>query len=117
MYQGVLFFHIFGYRFPAVLALPAAQVPLDHDFLKKDPFGTRRERSPQTVASKFSTGASKSLYQARPRTVAIPKKVPRASHLARCPSCIDLHDETTSTNLELEIYLRILVYVVIYDSG
>ena len=33
------------------------------------------ERSPQTVTSKVSTGASKSLYQARPRTVAFSKKV------------------------------------------
>ena len=31
------------------------------------------ERSPQTVTSKVSTGASKSLYQARPRTVAFLK--------------------------------------------
>ena len=33
-----------------------------------------RERSPQTVMSKVSTGASESLYQARPRTVAFSKK-------------------------------------------
>jgi len=42
----------------------------------------RREPSPQTVTSKVSTGASKSLYQLRPRTVAFsikgnPKPSPR----------------------------------------
>ena len=31
------------------------------------------QRSPQTVTSKVSTGVSKSLYQARPRTVALSK--------------------------------------------
>ena len=41
---------------------------------QKDPFDSRRERSPQTVTSKVSTGASKSLYQARPRAVAFPQK-------------------------------------------
>ena len=37
-------------------------------FKKPNPF----ERSPQTITPKVSTGASKSLYQARPRTVAFP---------------------------------------------
>ena len=42
--------------------------------LKEDPFDFRRERSPQTVSSKVSTGASTSLYQARPHTVAFSLK-------------------------------------------
>ena len=36
----------------------------------KDPFDSRRERSPQTVTSKASTGTSTRFYQSRPRTVA-----------------------------------------------
>ena len=42
--------------------------------ISKDPFDSRRERSPQTVTSKVSTGASKIVYQTRPRTVAFPRK-------------------------------------------
>jgi len=38
-----------------------------------------RERTPQTVTSKVSTGASKSLYQARPRSVAFPPKIARVA--------------------------------------
>ena len=41
--------------------------------VKKDPFDSRRERSPQTVTSKVSTGASKKMCQSRPRIVAFSK--------------------------------------------
>ena len=49
---------------------------------KKDPFNTRRDRSPETVTSNGSTGASKSVYQARPRTVAFYKKAGRPNALS-----------------------------------
>ena len=46
-----------------------SEVPLYPGHLR-GPFDSRWERSPQTVTSKFSTGASKCLHQARLRTVA-----------------------------------------------
>ena len=45
-----------------------------------------RERSPQTVTSKVSTGVSKSLYQARPRTAAFSRESAWHHPFARtCP--------------------------------
>jgi len=50
-------------------------------------FDSRLERSPRTVTPKVSTGASKSLYQARPRAVAFSKNRDcRAASLTRQPS-------------------------------
>ena len=43
------------------------------------PFDSRRERSPQTVTPNVSTGASKKMYQARPRIVAFSKNIVTAS--------------------------------------
>ena len=48
---------------------------------KHDPFDSRWALSPEIVTSKVSTGASKSVYQARPRTVTFPKKAGRANAL------------------------------------
>ena len=60
---------------PLQIALPPPKTRSSHwttkkNNAKKDRFDSRRDRSPQTVTSKFSTGASKSMYQACPRTVA-----------------------------------------------
>ena len=62
-----------------------------------DPF----KLSPQTVTSKVNTGASKKLYQARPRTVAFSKNVfwQFAKVLAYPP------DEQSFVNFDLPTYL------------
>ena len=59
------------------LSLTTSQLVLRRDLRTKERFlkRIRRERSPQAVKSRVSTGASQSLCQACPRTVAFPKKL------------------------------------------
>ena len=76
-------------------------------------FHSRRKRSPQTVTSKINTSASKSVYQARSRTVAFSKK------FVAWDFSLDVQDPTVETEFNMALIAFFIYYgpaPVIYQA-